>query len=146
MKTFETLKIEDIELRERSDQTDKHGNPVTFPVVLIAGVSLNISANSQSISKRTVSLPLNGFSMQEAQRMFKPGDTIEGYKVEQYEVEPYEWETPEGEIRVDNVRYRLVPADQKSESSTPRPTDRKSIESQVFNDKAPRTNDLQQQA
>lgn len=145
MKTFETLTVQDVEKRERSDQTDKNGNPVTFPVVLIAGVSLNISANSQSISKRMVSLPLNGFTIQEAQRMFKPGDTIEGFKVEQYEVEPYEWETPEGEIRVDNVRYRLVPADHKSETSSPQPTDRQ-IESQVFNDKSLRSNDLQPQA
>lgn len=145
MKTFETLTVQDIEQRERSDQTDKHGNPVTFPVVIISGVTLNITANSQSITKRTVSLPLNGFTIQEARRMFKSGDVIEGYKVEQYEVEPYEWETPEGEIRVDNVRYRLVPVDHESVTSSQRPTDKQNIESQVFNDKTPRSNNLQPQ-
>lgn len=114
MQAFNKLTVQDVVNRERTDRQDEHGNPVTFPVVLIQGVSLNISESGQSINKRVVSLPLNGFTLEEGKAMFPKGSVLDGYTIEQYEVSPYKWETPEGEIRTDNVRYRLAKSGQES--------------------------------
>lgn len=107
---FETLTVEDVMLRERNDGTGE------FPVVIIAGISLNLSATgNQSFTKRRVSLPLNGFTVEEAKQAFPKGMKLQGFKIQQYEVDPYEWTTPEGEVRTDNVRYRLVDLRQPAE-------------------------------
>lgn len=113
MSQFESITVEDVILRERKDGSGD------FPVVVCFGVSLSVSSTgNQSITKRRVSLPLNDFTLAEGKEFFPKGSKLEGFRIEQYEVEPYEWTTPDGEVRTDNVRYRLVEASKKSEPAT----------------------------
>jgi hypothetical protein len=124
--SFDTLRIEAVEMRERTDTGD------TFPVAIISGISLNMSAKGgASFSKRRVSLPLNGMTQAEAEQAFPAGQTMpKRFAIQQYDVEPYEWTTPDGEIRTDTKRYTLVdttapPVRQSAPQSTVEPATEK---------------------
>lgn len=105
-KSFERLTVVDVVERQRKDNGEK------FPVALIAGVTLDISATTgnSAIRRRQVSVPLNGFSLSEAEAMFPVGMVMPSqYRIERYEVEPYDWTTPDGELREnETIRYRLT--------------------------------------
>lgn len=101
--SFDTLRIEAIE--ERTSSTTGE----VFPVVLISGISLNVGAKGSSFTKRRVSLPLNGMTLEEAKGAFTVGSVMDKrFAIQQFTVEPYTWEGPNGETLRSNKRYRLV--------------------------------------
>ena len=102
---LETLRVEDTILRTRQDTGEE------FPVLIITGISMHTAqSGNQSFTKRRVSLPLNGFKLSEAKQLFPAGSVLEGFRIQAYHVPEYDWTTPDGEVRTDSTRYRLVPA------------------------------------
>ena len=105
---LETLRVEDTILRTRQDTGEE------FPVLIITGISMHTAqSGNQSFTKRRVSLPLNGFKLSEAKQLFPAGSVLEGFRIQAHHVPEYEWTTPDGEVRSDTVRYRLVPVGEK---------------------------------
>ena len=129
--SFDTLRIEAVEMRQRTDTGDE------FPVALISGISLNVTTKGSSFTKRRVSVPLNGLTREEAEVAFPPGQVMpKRFIIQQYTVEPYEWTTPDGEIRTDTKRYTLVdttapPVEQSAPQSTVEPSTQKSAQATV---------------
>ena len=103
--SFDTLRVESVEERTATATGEM------FPVAIISGVSLNISdkTGASSFTKRRVSLPLNGMTLQDAKDAFPIGSVMpKRFVIQQYTVPKYTWLGPDGEELSSKKRYRLV--------------------------------------
>ena len=101
--SFDTLRVESVEERTHRETGEM------FPVAIVSGISLNVGAKGSSFTKRRVSLPLNGMSLQDAKDSFPIGFVLpKRFAIQQFTVAEYKWEGPNGETLKSNKRYRLV--------------------------------------
>lgn len=102
MSLLNDLSVRSVEVRKNSQTGEE------FPVAIVNGTQYHItSGGNRTFVNREVSIPLQGFSLEQAKQKFWPGRELPEFCIVKREVKPYQWTVP---ARVDSEGNEIEPA------------------------------------